>query len=449
MSVTAFLRRGVVEPLWAFYSGSPLLRAWRELERSQREPVEVLRERQQRRLSELLTLVYERNAFHRRRLDDAGVAPANVRSVDDLARLPLLTKKDIRAAGESLLTGGFAVDRLMRVKTGGSTGASLHLLLEEQISELRNACHRRCRRWTGWEVGEPVGAVWGNPQQPADWRGRLRMQLLTPSIFLDTMSVTEQSVKDFAAEWRRVRPTLLFGHAHSIFLLAELVRRLEIRDIRPRGVIATSMMLLPNERAVIEDVFGVRVFDFYGCEEVGMIAGECERHDGMHVNTDQLVVELVREDGRPAAPGEHGQVVVTDLLNRSFPLIRYNVEDMAEPMAGLCPCGRGLPLMRRVVGRLADFLVRRDGSRVAGVSLIENSLTRIPGIDQLQVVQEAIDRLRLRVVPDPSFSDDARAELVRYFSETFPGALVQVELTPAIAQEPNGKYRFSICRIPG
>ena len=146
MSASAFLRRSVVEPLWARYSGSPLLRTWRELERTQREPAATLRERQLRRLSDLLTFVYERNEFHRRRFDEAGVTPADVRSVKDLAKLPLLTKRDIRAAGESLLSGGFAADRLMSVKTGGSTGASLHMLLEEHVSELRNACHRRCRR---------------------------------------------------------------------------------------------------------------------------------------------------------------------------------------------------------------------------------------------------------------------------------------------------------------
>src|SRR6185436_11340307 len=168
----------------------------------------------------------------------------------------------------------------------------------------------------------------------------------------------------------------------------KMVEELALREIRPAAIIASSMMLLPHERAVIERVFDVKVTDLYGCEEVGLIASECERHEGLHINAEQVLVEILREDGTPAGPGETGAVVVTDLLNRAMPFIRYRMEDMAEAAAQKCSCGRGLPTLRRVVGRIADFLKRRDGSRVAGISLIENTLTKIPGIDQMQIVQD-------------------------------------------------------------
>jgi phenylacetate-CoA ligase len=207
-------------------------------------------------------------------------------------------------------------------------------------------------------------------------------------------------------------------------------------------------MLLPHERAVIERVFGVRVTDIYGCEEVGLIAGECERHEGLHVNIDQLVVEILHEDGRPVAPGETGLVVVTDLLNEAMPFIRYRTEDMAELAASPCSCGRGQPTLARVVGRTADFLKRQDGSRVAGISLIENTLTKLPGIAQMQIVQEQLHEVQLRIVPGPQFDDARRRELVDYFRDTFPGTTIDLQEVTAITQERNGKYRFSICRVP-
>ena len=209
------------------------------------------------------------------------------------------------------------------------------------------------------------------------------------------------------------------------------------------------MMLLAPERDVIERVFGIHAFDRYGCEEVGLIGCECERHDGMHLNIDHLVVEFVREDGAPASPGEPGFVVVTDLLNDAMPFIRYRVEDLSSPLASPCSCGRGLPLMGRVSGRVADFLMRIDGVRVAGVSLIENTLTRFGGIEQMQIVQDDRDRILLRLVAGGDFERDARRQLLDYFASTFPGARIDLELVDEIGREPNGKFRFAICRLDG
>jgi phenylacetate-CoA ligase len=207
-------------------------------------------------------------------------------------------------------------------------------------------------------------------------------------------------------------------------------------------------MLIPHERETIEKVFGVRVFDRYGCEEVSLIASECERHEGMHFNIEHLLVEFVTEDGRYAKPGEPGKIIVTDLVNRAMPFIRYQVEDIGVPSDKKCSCGRGLPLMEGVVGRVADFLIKKDGSRVAGVSLIENTLTKIPGIAQMQVVQESMDQIKLNVVPDKCFSEDTRGQLISYFRDLF-GIGVSIEISPVeeIKPEKSGKYRFSVCKI--
>lgn len=448
MGLMPVFRRHVVEPLWTWTSGAPLLRAASELEASQWLPEGEVKCHQWRRLKALLDFAYEQNEYYRRRFGAAGVVPAAVQSLGDFSRIPVLTKAEVRAEGRGLLSRGFDVADLMSAKTGGSTGKPLELWFTEEVSQLRNASGRRHKRWSGWKVGEPVGAIWGNPVYPASIKGQLREWLLSPVIYLDTMSVTQQAVERFVRDWKRVRPTMIFGHAHSVYLFARLLSDLNIGDVRPRGVITSSMMLLPHERATIESVFGARVTDMYGCEEVGLIASECERHVGLHANIDQLVVEVLREDGTPAAPDESGFVVVTDLLNRAMPFIRYRMEDMAEVAGQPCSCGRGMPLLRRITGRVADFLKRHDGSRVAGISLIENSLTRIPGLEQMQIVQEELDRICLKVVPSPAFSDERRRELTAYFSETFPGAHVDLEEVGAIPPEPNGKYRFSICRVP-
>ena len=134
-------------------------------------------------------------------------------------------------------------------------------------------------------------------------------------------------------------PSLLFGHAHSLFLFAEFLRSRGLKATQPNGIIATAMVLHDWQRRVIEGVCGCKVTNRYGCEEVSLIACECERHEGLHVNSDGVFVEILR-DGRPAQPGEAGQVVVTDLTNRAMPIIRYQVGDVAVASDRLCPCGR-------------------------------------------------------------------------------------------------------------
>ena len=447
MTVTpAWARRTIMEPVWTALTGASLVPAWLALEQSQYLPHWVHQERQAEALQRITALACRDTEFYARRFAEAG-AGTSIRTLEDLRKLPVLTKHDIRAHGPDLMARGAAGQRLLEFRTGGSTGVPLILFISEEISHQRNAAARRSNLWSGWKVGEPVGAVWGNPHLPRSIKDHLRRDLLDPVIYLDTMALSPASVRAFALEWRRERPTLLFGHAHSLYLLARTVAELGIDDIRPRAVLSTSMMLLAQERQVIETVFGLRVFDRYGCEEAGLIGCECERHQGMHINADHLIVEFLREDGEPAAAGETGFVVVTDLINDVMPLIRYRVEDMAAPIAELCGCGRGLPLMDRVAGRLADFLVRRDGTRVAGVSLIENTLTKVPGIEQMQIVQEALDHIVVRMIPEARAAGDSRPALQHYFAATFPGARVDIDLVPAIPREANGKHRFAICRV--
>jgi phenylacetate-CoA ligase len=441
-----WLRRAVMEPLWATLTGASILEHWHDLERTQYLSTAQLRDRQLEKLGRISEAASRHTAFYARRFAEAGLPP-RLRSFEDLRKLPILTKQDFRSHWAELMSDHPPAN-MLEFRTGGSTGVPLILKISEETSHQRNAAARRSDCWTGWRVGEPIGAVWGNPKLPETIKEKLKHELLNPVIYLDTMALTPESVREFARQWRRERPTFLFGHAHSIYLLAEMVRELSIEDIRPRAILATSMMLLANERHVIEDVFGRRVFDRYGCEEVGLIGCECERHRGMHINLDHLIVEFLREDGGEAEPGEMGFVVVTDLINDTMPMLRYRVEDLASPLPGACECGRGLPLMDRVAGRTADFLVRADGRLVAGVSLIENTLTRFTAIQQMQIVQHDIQRITINVVPEPRFDVETRAQLQHYFEQTFPDASIEIADVKTIPRESNGKYRFAICHVP-
>jgi phenylacetate-CoA ligase len=448
MDLHALAIRAAVAPLWAWWEGSPYLAHYRRLRRAQYDPPDEVRARQWRAVQSQLRHAYATVPFYRERCDAAGLRPADVRGPEDYRRLPVLTKAEIRAHRAALLSTARDRAALHRKKTSGSTGVSLEVLVDEASMQHKRACTLLADEWSGWRLGEPVAKVWGNPEyRQRGWRGRLRNALLERATYLDTLKMDEAALADFAARLRRAPPSLIFGHAHSVYLLAEYVRSAGATGIRPRGVITTAMVLHSWQRRAIEEVFDCPVTNRYGCEEVSLIACECARHAGLHVNAAGVYVELLR-DGRPVAPGEPGSVVVTDLTNRAMPLLRYQVGDVASWSGRPCPCGRAWPLLERVEGREADYVVTPAGELISGISLTENFALHVPGLAQLQIVQEAVDRFVFRVVRGPEFGPASLRRLRELVADRFgPGVSFACEYAERIAPEPSGKYRFCISRV--
>lgn len=444
----ASIRRKIIEPLYLKNSGSPKISYWRILEKTQFYSIKQLEEIQWQRLQKIWDFIWKNNSFYKNRFIEAGLTFDSLKEPADISLLPILTKKDIRSNTDSIISTGFSKDKLQHFKTGGSTGKALDIYITEECSEQRNACARRHDRWTGWEVGEPVAAVWGNPKLPVTVKEKIINTFVQPYIYLDTMAVTDKSVLQFVDEWKKINPTLLFGHAHSIYVLAKYLKKLEVDILHPTGIISTSMMLLPHERSFIEKVFDCKVTDRYGCEEVSLIGCECKNHDGMHMNIEHLFIEFIKDDGSIAKDNEEGNIIVTDLMNMAMPLIRYKVEDIGIRLERQCSCGCKLPLMGKVTGRVADFLIKKDGTRVSGISLIENTLTKLVGIDQMQIIQNDLETFEINIVPGTRYSRKIAKELKQYFNELF-GDDVRIDIheIKEIVPEKSGKFRFSICRV--
>lgn len=431
-------------PLWDLWDGTGRLRELRSLRRSQYWRPEELAKLQLERLRFITKYAYEHCRFYRQYWKGLP----RIECLEDIRQLPVVTKAQVSSEVEGLISSEFAKEDLIGAKTGGSTGVALRVYFDERCQKARNAAAMRTDGWAGWKPGSTIAGLWGTPPVPRTLKEKIRNTFHDRLMFLDTMRLDEESMAAFARWMRERKPEMLFGHAHSLFIFAEFLRDRDIRVPPVDGIISTSMMLLENERKVIESVFGAPVTNRYGCEEVGLIASECEIHQGLHLNAEHVLVEFIREDGAPAAPGEEGSIVLTDFMNRGMPLIRYAVGDMGVPSDRKCECGRGLPLMERLTGRTADSLKRRDGSRVAGISLVEKTLTAFPGIGQLQIIQEGLEEFVLNLVPTPEYSDEVERELVAVFQKEFgDDVIVRVNRVSRLEQERNSKYRFSICRV--
>ncbi len=441
------ISRHLIAPLWAMKEGTPYLRHLKTLDGSKKRPLAQVQADQLQRLKRLLVHAYDNTPFYRRHFDSAAVKPSDIGSLADLQKVPLLTKDDIRANGDDMIARTIPRDQLVAKKTSGSTGVSVELFVDEASAQWKRAVTVSYDRWAGWDIGERVGAIWGNPECYQNWRAHLRNALLTRHIPLDTLKMGPDTMRAYYHTLLKKKPVILFGHAHSLYLFARFLEEKGLSGIRPRGIISTCMVLHDFERTTIEKVFGCRVTNRYGCEEVSLISCECPAGN-MHLNCDSLIVEFIR-DGQSVLPGEPGAIVVTDLTNYGMPFIRYKVGDVGVPSAKTaCPCGCSYPIMDSLEGRVADYVVTPDGSYISGISLTENFAMHLPGVKQMQLVQEQVDYLLFRIVKGESFSEQTVADIDRLAKERFGSAMrFSIEYVDSIQSESSGKYRFCISKL--
>ncbi len=276
----------------------------------------------------------------------------------------------------------------------------------------------------------------------------MRNTLLNRITYLDSLKLDASSMQAFATALCRRPPSLLYGHAHSLYLFAKFLESSGQTDIRPRGIISAAMVLHDWERQLLEKVFKCAVTDRYGCEEVGLIACECEEHRGMHINADEIYLEVLRGDGTPTVVGESGMIIVTDFRNLAMPIIRYQIGDMGQLSDRHCGCGRGLPLLENIAGRIADYVLTPDGKMVSGISLTDHFNTKVPGVFQMQIVQEELDRFVLRIVKTSDFGAASLARIHELTLEHFgPKARYECEFVAEIPRERSGKFRFCISKV--
>jgi len=451
MDLLAPISRHLIAPLWAMWEKSPYLTHYKRLLKTQYDPPELIRQRQIARMRLIVEHAYRTCKFWKERFDSVGVRPEEIRELEDLQKLPLLTKTDLRTRLDDMISSDFP-DRtkLTLSKTSGSTGVAVVVYSNEESDQFKRGSVLRSDEWTGWRLGERKACIWGNPQIRPDWKGKLRRFLLDRNdAYLDTLKMDEAAMEQFTCKLLQAQPGMLFGHAHSLYLYAGYLKtkRPEVK-IRPHGILSTCMVLHDFERKLIEEVFQRNPTNRYGCEEVSLIASECEKHEGLHVNADCLFIELIDNDGKPCGVHQPGRIVITDLWNQAMPMIRYEVGDMSLWSEKQCSCGRTLPLLTRIEGRVADYVITNQGEYVSGISLTENFACMVQGIAQLQIVQEEIDRFTFNIVKAPDFSE-ATSEQIRElvqkrFGDQAAFACVYMDKIP---QEKSGKYRFCISKV--
>ncbi|MHA6203854.1 phenylacetate--CoA ligase family protein [Dyella soli] len=422
--------------------------AWlSEYERSQWLSPEQLAALQWDRLKRLLEHCHREVPYYRRRWRELGVTPADIRSMDDYARLPLLTREEMCEHREELKADSWR-DRLLYKQTGGTTGEPMTLGYTRESHDRRIAVMWRGYAWAGSRMGRRTMYLWGHlgeDPRAQRWKERLYNAALARRM-VNSFHMSEANMAEYAQAVDDYRPDILVGYVSALVRLAEWLEATGRRVHRPQAILCCAETLHEFQRDLIERAFGTHAYNTYGCREVMLIASECEHRHGLHINVDHLVIEL--EKPAHALPDARtGEVVITDLFNYGMPLLRYVNGDMATAATGSCPCGRGLPLLSRVDGRVVDMIRTPDGRSLPGV-FFPYLMGTTEGVTGFQLIQRRLDRLDLTVARGEGFNDDSVARIRHEIQKALgDGIELELHLVDKIPLTRSGKTRLTISEL--
>ena len=418
-------------------------------ERSQWWGPDELEAHQDRALAALVARCYEAVPFYRRAMEERRLLPADVTTRGDLPKLPIVTKDTIRRDPAAFLARGVRPGKLKESPTSGTTGASFTVLWDQETDVLWNALLWRHRSWSGFYFGTRYATLLGRvavplrQSSPPFWRwNRPWNQVLFSSFHLKA-----DNIGSYVDAMRAFQIQALECYPSTGYILA---RFLEDRgEILPLShVVSSSETLLPIQREVMEKVFRTKVLDYYGMSEAVLFAGECGQGSGYHLNAEIGIAEVVDERGNPLPPGHHGRLLGSGLVNRAMPLLRYEIGDVSALRIERCPCGRRLPLLDPVTTKAEDIVVA-PGGRLISSSTLTHPFKPLVRVEKSQIVQEAIDRLLIRIVPRPGYDEEDTRHLLREMQRRVgPDMRIRVEIVDDVPLGASGKYRWVVSKLP-
>ena len=405
-------------PLHHWFVSSRVLELQALLEVSQWLPTQKIREYQEERLRSLINHAYHHVHFYRDLFDERGLTPDDVRTIEDLLKLPIIDKSMVR---ENIFFGLMSDNHdkgdLQKVTTSGSTGEPFFTFLEKHQVEMRIAATARSFEWCGYRFGDRQLRLW-HKHLALDWSQIMREVIdakLTRRAFIPAYEMDANGLAEFMSTIDRVKPVFIDGYAESFNFIAKYLQSRSWSGHKPKAIMTSGQMLPDASRRIIEEAFGCKVFDKYGAREFGGgLSYECEEHNGHHVVAECAIVEIIK-DGRPAPPGEIGELVITELNNFAVPLIRYRLGDLAAQVDNSkpCRCGRGLPRIGPIEGRIQSIIIGTNNRSVPGTFFARLFSGHEHIVKQFQVTQEKAGAITITIVKGPLFSETALQTIQR------------------------------------
>lgn len=443
----------IIDPLGWKLKGTDVGGRLAEFRRLQWDDADTWRSRHADLLGRLLAHAVTRVPYYMKRVE--GLTPESIGAdpFGSLSRFPILDRTDVAECFDELTCEMGRGSSLGR--SGGSTGTPVRFLHDKHYTTAAFAATQLSFDWAGVARGDRRVALWG-ARRDLVGRGSIVRRVnrfFRDIVILDAFRMGEEEMSEYVRFLNKRRPVSLEGYTEALFALAEYVERKGLKIASPRVLVTGAGTLLPDMREKLEKVYRAPIFDHYGTHEGGLIATECERHNGLHVMGETTVVEVVDQDGGEVGVGDAGECVATNLWNYTMPLIRYRVGDHVVRGPDRCDCGRPYPLLDRIIGRAAASFARPDGGLV-----LPDFWIRLFAIDfntgdvyKYQFVQESIDRITVRLVLRPGHEGpDARmrgAIAARIRGAMGAPTTVEFSIEDDIAPTESGKHLYSVSKL--
>lgn len=371
---------------------------------------EKIQEIQLHRLQAMIAHAYENTVFYRETMDKLGVKPTDIRTAADMQLLPVISRADVKDHFHEMIAHGVSLSACKVTHSSGTTGEPVEYAYDQEALNVARTLKIREKLWCGVRPGDKWVNIamtrkrGGHQITGGEWRAFIK-KYVTQGLDVDViedLDVQVQKIHDFA-------PGVLQAYPTSLHAVALEMRRRNLTDWKPRLLFTVAELLGEDTRLLVRQVFNMEIMDIYGLIEVGDVGWQCRRAKEYHINADAILVEFLN-DGKPVAPGEVGEIVVTSLYNKAMPLIRYRSSDAGRPSDGHCDCGCNLPTMKVVDGKMLDFLVLPDGKLVSP-HVPKKALLFVKGIQRFQIVQHTVRELDVLCEVSPEWSDATPQEI--------------------------------------
>jgi phenylacetate-CoA ligase len=442
---TPFVRYALY-PLHERLQGRRTFDFLRETEKTQWMSAQEIADYQWDKLRKLVAHAGRTVPFYQKIFSEIGLDPERF-TLEDFKRIPVMEKELFKQHEADILARGYK-DKLVRLRTGSSTGTPLWFYSSTHTQAYQNAVKLRCRKWWGIEPGDMMFEFWASPIELS--KGALvhiaKDRHLMNHYLLSALNMTDETMAAYVALMNRKKPSVIVGYPSALHLLAQHLQETGTRlRFSPKGIIVTAEMLLPAQREAIQAAFGAPVINEYGARDGGLLAYECPE-GSMHVVAENVFLE-VDPATTPDEEPSRGDVLVTNLESFAYPFIRYRLGDQVTLSDKTCPCGRGLPCLERIEGRKTDWLVDSTGKKIHGL-VVAHTIAKVQGIKQFQIVQKTPTEVLVRIVKNGFYRDTDDAWVVDSLSKYFTGP-IRIDLLPVdqIEASASGKHRFIINEI--
>jgi len=422
--------------------------AYKKLVRNQWKPYAELKRDQEKQLRHLIEFSYENIPYYRNLFKNLGLLPRDIRTVEDLEKLPILTKNIIKEHWEEFKPANLSSMKYYSRATGGSTGTPFHYRLSKKDRFLSGALLYRGWGSGRYRLGDKMVFLAGSSLGVGTTSYlTTRAHEISRNIRkLSSYDMGEKEMRDYAGVLNAFRPKFIRGYASSLYFYAKWLKENDVSIPFPDAVFTTAEKLFPHMRETISRVFGCEVFDAYGLNDGGVSAYECSEHSGLHIDTERSVLEIVDQHGHQVDEGQ-GSILATSLHNFAMPFIRYSTGDASQILMDKCGCGRKTLLLHEILGREYEMLLTPEGQGVFGGFFTTQIFDNLPSVREFQVVQKEIDRLVIRIVPEQGFDEKALAYIRTKILAKSENWHIEFQFVDAIDRSRAGKYKFIINEV--